>query len=106
MKRVALTDGSGRWFDADKAEMYEEKTFWNGSNHISKATGIQWNHEKIYITAGGKFIMYSWSDYQGSRDTVEEISDNYAAAWFAKQEFDDDDIPEVFQSGVLGLEIK
>ena len=45
MRRQATTDGSGSWFDLDKAESFEEETQWNGNNHISKATGSQWEHE-------------------------------------------------------------
>jgi hypothetical protein len=28
MKRIALTDGSGKWFDAEKAELFKEETYW------------------------------------------------------------------------------
>lgn len=105
MKRVSLTDGSGRWFDLDKAEEYKENSFHDGRNFISKATGSQWEHEAIYITAGGKFILNHWSNWQGSVETYEEISADEAARWFAKQGFDDDDIPEVFREGVYSFEI-
>jgi hypothetical protein len=42
MRRQALTDGTGRWFDLDKAERFEEATFWDGRNRISLATKSQW----------------------------------------------------------------
>lgn len=105
MKRIALTDGTGQWFDADKAEMYEEDTFHDGRNWISKATGSQWEHEAIYVTKSGKFILNHYSDYQGSHESYELISKEDAAAWFAKQSFSDDVIPEVFRKEVAELEI-
>lgn len=105
MKRIALTDGSGRWFDAEKAEIFKEDTYHDGRNWISSATGSQWIHETIYMTNGGLFILNRWSNYQGSRETYEEISKVYAAEWFAKQGFSDDCIPEVFHKEVANLEI-
>lgn len=105
MKRVALTDGSGRWFDSDKAEFYKENTYHDGKNHISKATGTQWDHEAIYLTKGGTFVLNCWSNYDGSRETYYEISKKEAARWFAKQGFSDDNIPAVFHEEVYDLEI-
>ena len=105
MKRVAITGLSGQWFDADKADYYREKSYNDGRNFISKATGSQTEHEAIYITAGGKFILRCWSNWQGSRETYEIINKEEAAGWFAKQEFSDDEIPEIFKKEVYNLEI-
>jgi hypothetical protein len=90
MKRVPLTDGSGSWFDSEKAEMIEEATRHNGNNYISRATGSQWHHEALYRTAGGKWILNAWSDYQGSLESYVAISSVEAAAWLAKQGLDPD----------------
>ena len=106
MERIALTDGSGKWFDSEKAEFYGEKSYHDGSNWISKATGSQWEHEAVYLTKGGVFVLTHWSDFQGSRDTYVEISKEEAAVWFAKQGFSDDVIPEVFLGEVYNLEIQ
>lgn len=105
MKRIALTDNSGMWFDSEKAESYKEATFFDGRNFISKATGSAWEHETIYVTKSGKFILNHWSNYQGSRESYELISKEEAARWFAKQSFQDDEIPEVFKKEVNNLEI-
>lgn len=86
MKRIVLTDGSGRWFDASKAESFEEARWWNGNNHISRATGSQWEHEVLYRTVGGKWILYHWSQWQGSRETYSEIDNERAAAWLVTNE--------------------
>lgn len=106
MKRVALTDGSGQWFDSEKAEYYKEDSYHDGRNFISKATGSQWEHEAIYVTKSGKFILNHWSNWQGSRETYELISTEQAAEWFAKQSFQDDQIPKVFSKEVAALEIE
>lgn len=83
MKRIALTDNSGAWFDADKAEEFREDSYWNGNNHISKATGSQWNHEWMYRTASGRWILNSFSDYQNVPETYEEVDDDTAARWLS-----------------------
>lgn len=49
MKRVSLING--KWFDLQKAEKFQENTFWNGSNQISKITKSQFEHQDLYLTA-------------------------------------------------------
>ena len=105
MRRIAITGVSGQWFDADKADYYKEESYHDGRNFISKATNSQWEHEAIYITVGSKFILNHWSNWQGSKDTYEIINKEEAARWFAKQEFSDDEIPEILKKEVYNLEI-
>lgn len=52
-KQNRISIGGGRWFNPDAAKEYEEATWWNGNNHVSKATGSQWDHEKLYLTPKG-----------------------------------------------------
>lgn len=104
--RMSLTDGSGRWIDLNTAECYNEKVYHDGSNYISKATSSQWEHQKIYVTKGGRFILYTWSNWQGSKDVIIEITKEDAAIWFSSQEFQDNEIPDVFKEEVYTLEIK
>ncbi len=106
MKRISITDGSGQWFDSEKADYYKEDSYHDGRNFISRATGSQWEHEAIYVTKGGKFILNHWSNYQGSRETYEVISSSQAAEWFAKQGFPDEQIPTIFHKEVYDLEIQ
>jgi len=81
--RVQLTDGSGRWFDITKATEFDEGTRWDGSNHVSLVAGGKFDHEKLYRTAGGRWILNHWSQWQGSRETYEEISNDEAARWLS-----------------------
>ena len=106
MKRVSLTDGSGQWFDSEKAEFCKENSFHDGRNFISIATGSQFEHEAIYITKSGKFILNHWSNWQGSVETYEIISKDDAAEWFGKQGFQDNEIPDIFLREVYKLEIE
>jgi len=92
MRRVALTDGSGRWFDADSATRYDEATEWDGRNRISLATGSQWDHECLYRTRGGRWIRHWWSQWQGTVDRYEEVTLEEAAAWLVRNGYDPDEV--------------
>ena len=88
MSRIALTDGSGKWFSEETAEKFEETGEHDGRNWISNATGSQFEHENLYRTKGGKFILNHWSQWQGTREYYEEISNEQAAIWFSKNGLD------------------
>jgi len=105
MNRIGLTNKTGEWFDADKANVFKEKSFHNGRNFVSLATGDQFRHEWLYITTGNKFVLYSFSNYQGVSETYELTNKEEAAKWFTKQGFSDEEIPEVFHEEVLKNEI-
>lgn len=86
-------DGTPRlagWFDAEKAEPWNEATRWNGSNHISVPTGSQWDHERLYRTAGGRYVVSRWSQWQGAQDSYEYIDDEAAREWLLLNGHDDD----------------
>ncbi len=81
MRRQALTDGSGRWFDLDRAECWDEDTWWNGQHRVSRATGSEWDHERLYRTAGGRWVRHRWSAWVGVPDRWEELTSAEAAQW-------------------------
>jgi len=83
MKRIAITNAFGKWFNIQNADKYSESRYWDGSNHISLATGSLWEHEAIYVTKGGTFVLNHWSNYQGTLETYVIVSKEEAAIWFA-----------------------
>ena len=85
MKRIALTDENGKWFDAESSEKFTEESYFNGRNCISKATDTQFNHQDLFYTKSGKWIICNWSNWQGSITTYSIISETRAAEWFLKQ---------------------
>ena len=91
MRRIKITGGSGRWFDSDSAEQIDEGTYWDGKNRISQATGSQWHHETLYLTAGGRYIVLSTSQWQGETDSVVEISAEKAAVWLSRNGYGSED---------------
>jgi hypothetical protein len=81
MRRVTMTDGSGRWLDLDTTQAFEEDTRFDGRNRISVATGSQWEHETLYRTAAGTWVLHHTSAWQGTLDTWEEIDEADAHRW-------------------------
>lgn len=82
MKRQVTDDG--HWFDLDAAEHFEESTFWDGRNRCSRVTGSQWEHETLYRTRGGRWVLNRSSQWEGARDSWVEIDDDAAALWFMR----------------------
>lgn len=84
MNRQNLTDGTPRWFDLERAQRFEEATTWDGSNHISDATGSQWDHEAMYHTASGTWVKHFSSQYQGRGETWTMVDESDAFAWLLR----------------------
>jgi hypothetical protein len=94
MKRQPLDDGG--WIDLDTATEYEEGVRWDGSNHVSLATGSKFEHERLFRTAKGSWIKHSWSQWQGSTPSWERISAETAARWLVLCEHDSPEaLPEL-----------
>lgn len=80
MARFKLDDGV--IVDTERAaHSWDEATFWDGRNHISKATGDQFLHETLYKSRKGRYYIVHSSQWQGSQDSAEEIPPREAAAW-------------------------
>lgn len=68
--------------DTDNATaVWQEDTEWDGSNHISRATGSQWEHQTLYRSRRGRYYLVHSSQWQGSTPTAELLSDANAARW-------------------------
>ena len=91
MERINLTNENGvknpSWFNIDGAEYFKEDTCHDGRNWISHATGEQWRHEGLYITAKKRFILNCWSNYQGSRESYKVISKEEAVEWLIRNNY-------------------
>lgn len=77
------------WFDRNKAERFAEATRWDGNNHISIATGSQWDHQELYHTAGGRWVLYFWSQYQGHPCGYRFVGDDRAREWLLLNDHDE-----------------
>lgn len=83
MRRVNLT-GSTNWFDIDSASSFDEDSRWDGRNWISKATGSHTEHERLYVTKSGRYVLNCWSQWQGVPETFTLIDLEEAAEWLLR----------------------
>lgn len=83
------------WYSSDKATAYGEGTRWDGSNNVSLITGDQFSHQRLIRTAGGRWVLNSWSDWQGSRERYEFITRDQALAWLIACEYTEADIERI-----------
>lgn len=79
----------GKWFDTNSAKQFEEDTYFDGHNFISKATGSQWDHETLWKTAKGSWVKQSWSQRQSDRETWEFIEEQEVAQWLIQNDHSD-----------------
>jgi hypothetical protein len=76
------------WFSEDSATRYSEATDWNGNNHISRNTGSQWEHEELYRTAQGRWVLGRYSNWQGTLPSHEYVTDDVARQWLMRNDED------------------
>jgi len=72
------------------SQSWEESTDWDGKDHISRATGSQWNHQRLHRSRRGRYYLETWSQWQGYRPHAEWISPQEAARWLLQM---DEDLP-------------
>ena len=81
------TMDNGAVVDTDRAvECWQEAERWNGRNHISKATGSQWEHETLYKSAKGNYWVEHTSQWQGSTPHAFFLTAEEAARWLLTNE--------------------
>ena len=111
VERVDVYDSEGSWFgwfDENTAEVYNEDTYFDGRNMISRATGDEFVHEALHRTASGKNLLHHWSDWQGTRDWWKVLDDDDAAEWLAKNKYEyaeNDDLDRALQELVGDKEL-
>lgn len=76
------------WFNTDAATKYDEDTNWDGNNHVSVNPVGKYGHQAIYRTKGGRWVLNTWSQWQGSEDKYEFVSDATAKDWLIRNDED------------------
>lgn len=82
MHRQPIDDGG--WFNRDAATPFDESDYFDGRNRISTATGSQWEHETLYLTRTGVYVLHHRSQWQGSHDTWMRVDAAAAADWLVR----------------------
>lgn len=100
MSRYKMDDGT--FVDTKKAkEHWNESTRWDGANHISVATGSQWEHETLYLSAKGRWYIEYTSQWQGTASYAVYVSEEEAAGWIFEHR--PDDLPDNLKQYVTDL---
>src|SRR5678815_1595847 len=77
------------WFDPDKADLIKEDRRWDGHNMVSVHTTERYGHQTLYRTSGGRWVLNFSSQWQGSEDRYEFVTDERARAWLLVNGSDD-----------------
>ena len=77
-------DTGGTLYYGAVAMVYEEGTTWDGNNHISTATGSQWEHEEVVRTKRGRYYVVSSSQRQGSQSKAKALDIGGVAKWLVR----------------------
>ena len=102
---VGTEDGGLRWFDTAKAKKFDESRTHAGNNWISDATGSQWAHQCLYLTAKKRWVVHSYSQWQGSKSTAAFVSPVDAGEWLVRNGYSKEACVEVGLAEVFeGLE--
>jgi hypothetical protein len=80
---------------------WDEATTHDGRNYISRATGSQWNHQRLHRSRRGRYWLECESDWQGSTPHAEWLSPEAAARWLLSQ---DHEIPDELRAAAAEVE--
>ncbi len=80
MAKYSMSDGTV--VNTENAvKSWKEDTRWDGHNHVSIATGSQWEHETLYRSRKGRYYIERTSQWQGSAPHAEWVSLEEATRW-------------------------
>ena len=98
MTRYRMDDGTV--VDTNNAnQSWDEGTRWDGRNHISLATGTQWDHQTLYRSRKGRFYLEHTSQWEGKTPSAEWVSHRTAVSWLMTNEHKiPEDLLEVAES--------
>ena len=83
MARYQMADGTVT--DTKKAiDSWQEKTCWDGRDELSRATGSQWFHQKLYRSPEGRYYLVHTSQLQDPHAAW--LSPEEAARWLMLNE--------------------
>ena len=82
----------GTVVDTDNASAsWAEATRWDGHNHISMATGSQWDHQRLHRSRRGRYWIECTSQWQGRGPHAEWLSPQAACRWLLANGHDPED---------------
>lgn len=70
------------------AQVWHDRTDFDGRQRYSLATGSPWDRETLYLSARGVWYVEATSAWQGSRPHARRVTDRAAARWLLSQGYD------------------
>lgn len=92
---IYLSDEDGKaldgWFNPGTAvESVAENTEWNEAvGHLVSLVTSAEDHEQLYRTAGGRWVLNHWSNWRAAPDTYKFVSDAEAKDWLLRNGSDE-----------------
>lgn len=77
------------WFNDDASTAYQEATRWDSNNQVSVNPVDQYSHQILYRTKGGRWVLHTWSQWQGAEPKFEFVNDATAKDWLIRNDEDD-----------------
>lgn len=82
------------WFDRDAASKFSEHTDWDAQRQcrVSVNTGSEWDHQMVYRTAGGRWVLHTDSSDKRSDAPAPRysyVTDDVAREWLLRNGHDD-----------------
>jgi len=91
--RISLTDNSSRWFNDDTAKIWREATIRVPEDPdacVSRVTGNSWEHERLYLTEHGSFIMCYFNERNLSATQFILVPPATAIKWLLANDYADE----------------
>jgi hypothetical protein len=97
MRRQELTGKNG-WIDLDTAQQFEELVWCDGRNCISTATGSPFDHESLWRSRAGNWILHAWSQFQEPADSWTKLAPSEAARWLIHNGHEHEELADLMDS--------
>lgn len=70
------------WFNEESATEIAERTEWDGRNQVSvHQLADEFHHQSLYRTKGGRWVLCTWSQWDGHEARYEFVDDATAKEW-------------------------
>src|SRR5437016_2404935 len=101
MRKITLTDNSGRWFDLEATRRFDESTAYAGDGvDVSRQTGNSWEHETLFLTTNGMFVLHCLNDRNPTLASFTEYPPDKAIPWLLANGYPDEVAKMEYRSAV------
>ena len=103
MKQQKLTERRG-WINLDTSQPFEELVCRSGCSHLSTATGSPYDHEALWRSRFGHWILHAWSQVQEPSETWTKLAPSDAAHWLIHNGHEHDDLSRFMEEPIVSMQ--